>query len=703
LISDKKLPDDYYELSVKSEGITIKAKGAGTFYALQSLIQILLNHGTGQVLPLLSIEDYPRFAWRGMHLDVARHFMPVDFVKKYIRQIALHKMNIFHWHLTDDQGWRIEIKKYPGLQNISSMRKESMVGHYNEQRTDGLPHGGFYTQDQIREVVAYAASLKITVVPEIEMPGHAMAALAAYPALSCTGGPFNTATTWGVFDDVFCTKEASFSFLENVLDEVIALFPSPYIHIGGDECPKTRWKNCESCQENIRRNGLKDEHELQSWFIRRIEKFLLSKGRKIIGWDEILEGGLADQAAVMSWRGTEGGIAAAKMKHPVVMSPGSHCYFDHYQSDQVHSKVAIGGYNPVNHVYSYEPVPASLNEEEASYIMGAQGNVWTEYMPDMRDVERMAFPRLCALAEVLWTPLPRRDSISFFRRLFVHEPMLINVFDIQSSLSAFSPLISVGPAANGEGLNVSVSSLMSTLFPDLCPCKYSVLPIDPAEKAKPGSLVTYPCSQKAEIKQPSSVSACISVKGSNDCIETPVIDDFDIYLHEACYKTLRSNPPASKYFPGSGPHTLVNGETAVLPRRDKQWNAWHENYFSLLIDLGKPQALELIIPGFLNDRVNGIYTPDSIIFKTSSDTLEFHKRTIANTDIPLRFRSADKARKNRPLDKASIYRPTMTYKNETARFVKIEVYARPTSEKKDAEPIIPWIFMDEVVIKTRKP
>jgi len=703
LAKNQKLPEGYYEMVCDSSGIKICANNPGTFYALQSLLQIFLNHAQGKTLPYFVIRDFPRFSWRGMHLDVSRHFMPIPFIKKYIRQLALHKMNVFHWHLSDDQGWRIEIKKYPGLQNISSMRKESMFGHYNEQKFDGVSHGGFYTQSEIREVVAYAKALKVEIVPEIEMPGHAMAALAAYPELSCTGSSFSTATSWGVFDDVFCTKEPVFNFLQDVLTEIASLFPGTYIHIGGDECPKTRWKVCPSCQENIRNFNLKDEAQLQSWFIGRIEKFLAAKGKKIIGWDEILEGGLAENAAVMSWRGTSGGIAAAKMKHPVVMSPGSHCYFDHYQSDPSRSKIAIGGYNPVNHVYAYEPVPDGLSAEESSYILGAQGNVWTEYMYDFRDVERMAFPRLCALAEVVWTPSLRRDSVSFFSRMFAHEPQLINVFDVQSSLSAFSPVVKASPSADSTGIEISVGSVMTDLFPDWCTCTYSVMPLDPEEKSRSGSMVTYPCSLKTIIRKPVSVAPCIYVKGSTDCMETPVSEDVDVHFHDGCFRKLSAVPPKSPYFQGRKNNTLLDGEIAVLPRRDYQWNAWNQHQVSLTVDMGKTDSLFSISPGFLSDEKNGIFTPDSIIFKISTDSINFSVRKIAYNDIPLRLKKSKKNNVSRPAVKTNIYRPIMKFENSIARFVVLEVYCN-SANSTNGEPdnSIPWIFMDEIKIKTKR-
>jgi hexosaminidase len=381
-------------------------------------------HGkTAWVMPCVEITDMPRFKWRGMHLDVCRHFMPVDFVKKYIDLMAIQKMNRLHLHLTDDQGWRIDINAYPKLAEISAWRDETLVGHYNDEpRTfDGKVHGGFYTHDDIREIVEYAEQRYVTVVPEIEMPGHAQAALAAYPEISCTGGPFKVSTYWGIREEVFCAgNERTFEFLENVLAEVLDLFPGDYIHVGGDECPKVRWEQCSKCQARIREEGLHDEHELQSYFITRMEKYLSEKGRRLIGWDEILEGGLAPNATVMSWRGEAGGIAAAGSGHDVVMTPYSHTYFDYYQADPETEPLAIGGFLPIDTVYAYDPVPAELAEQHRHHILGVQGQVWTEYIPIPEKAEYMAFPRACAMAEIGWTPLDRKNFDEFSRALETH-------------------------------------------------------------------------------------------------------------------------------------------------------------------------------------------------------------------------------------------------------------------------------------------
>ncbi len=419
-LDKKELGEEGYELSVNSDQVIIIApKLVGVFYACQTLLQLLppaiesKEHvqGVAWTIPQIEIEDKPRFTWRGMHLDVGRHFMPKEFVKKYIDVIARYKMNMFHWHLTEDQGWRIEIKKYPKLTEIGAWRL-----------VNGEYYGGYYTQSDIREVVEYAHNRFVTIVPEIEMPGHAVAALAAYPELSCTGGPFTVETTWGIFDDVYCAgNENTFEFLENVLSEVIEMFPGSYIHIGGDECPKKRWKTCPKCQTRMTREGLKNEHELQSYFIKRIGKFLLSKNRHLIGWDEILEGGLAPEATVMVWRNISGGIEATRLGHDVVMSPESHCYFDFYQSlNRKKEPKAIGGDLPLKKVYAFEPIPPALTAEQAKHILGAQGNVWTEYIKTPEHVEYMILPRMCALAEVVWSDKHLRNLEDFLTHLSSH-------------------------------------------------------------------------------------------------------------------------------------------------------------------------------------------------------------------------------------------------------------------------------------------
>ncbi|MGB0880521.1 MAG: beta-N-acetylhexosaminidase [Polaribacter sp.] len=414
--------EEGYQLKIDDTKISISSKNTkGAFYAVQSLLQLLPIKTDAKTIAIQSLEikDEPQFIYRGMHLDVARHFFSVDFVKKYIDLISMLKMNTFHWHLTEDQGWRIEIKKYPKLQEIAAYRNETLIGHYSDMphKFDGKKYGGFYTQEEIKEVVKYASERQVTIIPEIEMPGHSQAAIAAYPALGCTGKQVDVVTKWGVFEDIYCPKESTFTFLEDVIDEVVALFPGKYIHIGGDEAPKTRWKKCNHCQKLIKKEGLKDEHELQSYFITRMEKYINSKGKQIIGWDEILEGGLAPNATVMSWRGITGAIEAAKQHHTVILTPTSHCYFDYYQSDNGNEPLAIGGLLPLKKVYSFNPIPKELTKEQRKYVLGAQGNVWTEYIPTSAKVEYMAFPRAIALSEVVWSSNENKNYSDFIHRL----------------------------------------------------------------------------------------------------------------------------------------------------------------------------------------------------------------------------------------------------------------------------------------------
>lgn len=427
---DASLGDEGYKLISDEDKVVLTGTPSGLFYGVQTLFQILpveiynpnkISNINWQI-PSVEIMDKPRFKWRGMHLDVGRFMFPVSFIKKYIDYIAMHKMNTFHWHLTDDQGWRIEIKKYPRLTEIGSWRKGTTLPELNKPDVlDGKPYGGFYTQDEIRDIVNYAQKRFITVVPEIEMPGHSVAALASYPELSCTGGPFEVRTKWSFSENLYCAgNDDTFLFLENVLAEVMELFPSEYIHIGGDEAPKTKWKECTKCQLRMKNEGLKDEEELQSYFISRIEKFINSKGRKIIGWNEIMQGGLAPNAAIMSWGASGTAVSAAKQKHYSVMCPGSHCYFDHYQGKPEEEPRAMEGFLPLERVYSYDPVPEELSKEEEKYILGVQGNVWTEFIRTTDQVEYMAFPRMCALAEVAWATKEKQGLPDFLNRLDAH-------------------------------------------------------------------------------------------------------------------------------------------------------------------------------------------------------------------------------------------------------------------------------------------
>ena len=442
---DDTLEEEGYNLEINETDIRISALlCAGLFYGIQTLIQLFppsierengLQTEENLSLPCVIIQDKPRFPYRGMHLDVGRHFFPVDFIKKYLDLLAFYKYNTFHWHLTEDQGWRIEIKNYSLLTEVGAYRDDGQGGIY----------GGYYSQEEIRDVVEYATERYITIIPEIEMPGHSVAALAAYPNLSCGGGPFEVSNVWGVHEDVYCAgNEDVYDFLETVLLEVMDLFPSQYIHIGGDECPKTRWKECSKCQAKIIDEGLQNEHELQSYFISRISNFVQSHNRSIIGWNEIIEGGLAENATVMAWNSWDAAIDAARLNHDVIMTPTDYCYFDYYQGNPLTEPRAIGGYLPLEKVYDFEPIPSELNSEEAQYIIGAQGNVWTEYIETPAHVEYMSVPRMCALAEVVWTEKSLKKWSHFTIRLLEHFKFL-DELEVSYSLSSFTPYNPIFP------------------------------------------------------------------------------------------------------------------------------------------------------------------------------------------------------------------------------------------------------------------
>lgn len=419
-VSTQEMTAEAYTLLSNTRGVEIRGDEAGLFYGLQTLLQMIENTGNGLTVTGAEIKDQPRYAFRGIMQDVGYHIYPVSFIKSQIDMLAKYKMNVYHWHLTEDHGWRIEIKKYPKLTAVGAFRESTQISHYADSLNgqDHLPYGGFYTQQEIKEIVAYARERQVTVIPEIELPGHSLAALAAYPELACGDqpGPFKVAQSWGIFEDVYCAgKEQTFQVLEDVLTEVMALFPSRYIHIGGDECPKKRWEKCRYCQKRIKDEKLKNEFELQSYFVKRIERFVNSKGRQIIGWDEIREGGLAPNATVMAWRSIEEGIKAAQENHDVVMAPMSHVYFDFLQGPRPLEPLAIGwGFNPAERIYAYDPTPSSLTAAQKKHIIGVEAPIWTEHMDTYRKVEYMLYPRLMALAEIAWTSLERKDAVDFF-------------------------------------------------------------------------------------------------------------------------------------------------------------------------------------------------------------------------------------------------------------------------------------------------
>jgi hexosaminidase len=469
------LPAEGYRISITDKKVTITGKDAGLFYAVQSMMQLLPEQQNNQIVINASeINDYPRFKYRGMHLDVGRHMFPVAFIKKYIDLMSQYKLNNFHWHLTEDQGWRIEIKKYPKLTSIGASRNGTIIGRHPGVGTDNTVYKGFYTQDEAKDVVAYAAARYINVIPEIELPGHSSAAIAAYPELSCFPDkdtfvdektPWSGSRKgkqvqqqWGVFEDVFVPTDNTFKFLEDVLDEVIAIFPSKYIHIGGDESPKEYWKQSEFCQQLIKKLGLKDEHELQSYFIQRIEKYINSKGRSIIGWDEILEGGLAPNATVMSWRGVDGGIAAAKQDHDVIMTPGGAIglYFDHKQSSSADEPTNIGGLAPYPIAYAYDPMPKELTADQQKHVIGVQANVWTEYIQTPAKVEYMILPRIFSLSEIAWSQVARKDLKNFSEeRIPVH---LARLDKTGTNYWVPTPLGQSDKTLNGEDFTIDLKA-----------------------------------------------------------------------------------------------------------------------------------------------------------------------------------------------------------------------------------------------------
>jgi hexosaminidase len=687
--------DNAYHFHVDNLGISIWGDSKeGLFSALQTLIQLLPTENKKPftaTIPSMNIADYPHFKYRGMHLDVGRHFFPVSFIKKYIDYLALHKFNYFHWHLTEDQGWRIEIKKYPQLTKVGAWRNGTITGRYPGTGSDNKPYGGFYTQAEVKEVVKYAADRFITVIPEIEMPGHSSAAIASYPYLSCfsnepTKIPANMISkksvgqqkngrvklvqeTWGVFDDVFCAgKDSTFKFLQDVMDEVLALFPSKYIHVGGDESPKANWKRCPLCQKRIKDEGLKDEHELQSYFIQRIEKYLNSKGRTLIGWDEILEGGLAPNAVVMSWRGEEGGIAAAKENHDVIMTPGGWCYFDHSQS-QNEDSVTIGGYTSIEKVYSYNPVPGSLTEEQGKHILGAQGNVWTEYMKNTRKVEYMIFPRTAALSEVLWSQ--KKDSADFERRLLTQFKRY-DLWKANYSKAYFDLKVTVIPKPNFDGIAWQLESKN-----DKAQIIYMAAENDNNFEVykKPIDLVSIGYSAAlAEKKQ-------VGYK----ILSNWIIQNF--HLNKATGKKINLTTPPAQNYPGDGAFTLVNGvwnEKGLA--RSTEFLGFNGTDCESTIDLGSMQQISNVKAHVFEQTPSWIWRPKYFQVLISPDD-----KTYTEMGMTDQLKFTDAANRNAVM--------TVQQKSVAARYIKIRLGNFGTIP--DGNPGAgnkPWLFVDEIEV-----
>lgn len=670
-----------YRLIVNNSGVRIEANfDESAFHAMQSLIQLLPVTQTATTsIPFVEIFDKARFEYRGMHLDVGRHYEPVWFIKKYIDYLALHKINTFHWHLTEDQGWRIEIKKYPELTTIGSKRNGTIIGRYPGKGSDNKPHEGFYTQQEIKEVVAYAKSRFVEVVPEIELPGHGGAAIAAYPWLSCfpekpTPIPANMISaksveeqkngriklvqeTWGVFDDVFCAgKEETFKFLENVLDETIALFPSKYVHIGGDECPKTHWKQCPNCQKRIKDLNLKDEHELQSYFIQRIEKYLNAKGRTIIGWDEILEGGLAPNAQVMSWRGEAGGIAAAKEKHFVIMTPGNPVYFDHSQTRNEDS-VTIGGYNSIQAVYAYDPVPKELSAEEGKYVRGAQANVWTEYMNNTSKIEYMIFPRMAALSEILWTAKEKKNKENFEKRL-MQQLKRYDMWKANYSKAYFDLQAGIKPSADNNGLLLSVSST-----------------------ANNGKIVYSFGEKDVPYREPLAINKSTSFN-SKLYIDNKVLNSISqtFTFSKSTGKKIAITNPASKSYPGDGAFTLVNGVVNDKGLgRSSEFLGFSGTDCDAIIDLGSQQTFSNVTAHTFEQKASWIWPASSLIVATSNDGTNF--TTVGETK-----QTADN-------------KISLSFASTTARYIKVTVKNQGTiSESNAGAGNKAWLFVSEIQV-----
>ncbi|MDC8005260.1 beta-N-acetylhexosaminidase [Aureisphaera galaxeae] len=600
IVKDESIPPEGYVLEI-GEQITIRASDpSGAFWAVQTFRQMLPN-GTSDatveeiLIPKAIVTDHPSFRYRGMHLDVGRHFFDKEFIKEYISYLSMLKMNYFHWHLTEDQGWRIEILQYPNLTKHGAYREETLIGHYNDtpQQFDGKRYGGYYTQEEVKEIVAFAESLNVTIIPEIEMPGHAQAAISAYPQLGCTGEQVPVATKWGVFENIYCPKEETFIFLKNVLTEVMDLFPGEYIHIGGDEAPKTQWKNCDHCQQLIADLGLKDEHELQSYFIKEIETFVNSKGKKIIGWDEILEGGLAPNATVMSWRGTQGAVQAAKEGHDVILTPTSHAYFDYYQAEHADEPLAIGGFLPLKKVYSFNPIPEGLTQSENKYVLGAQGNVWTEYMPAQEQVEYMAFPRMLAMSEVVWSGPSEdleKDYPEFLSRVEGFLPRLEG-FDINYANHLYD--------VSGEILkrNDSVYYQVNTSLSGK-EIKYSV-------NSEPSALYSKPIPIVENSKIEAAVVLSDSSLGRSHTAH--------IQYHKVINADISVNVPPHQAYSAGGKGALINGISGSDSRYgDKEWLGFWGDDLEITIQLPEPREISTLSTRFYHAPGQWIYSPNHV-------------------------------------------------------------------------------------------
>lgn len=666
-----------YRLTVDKDRIVIDgASQEGIFYGVQTLRKVIAASGSVTQLefPPVEIEDYPRFGYRGMMLDASRHFASVDFVKKYIDILALHNINKFHWHLTDDQGWRIEIKKYPKLTQIGSMRSQTKVGKSEEY--DGIPHGGYYTQDEIKEIVEYARQRFITVIPEIDLPGHMMAALASYPELGCTGGPYEVYQKWGVSDDVLCIgDENTFKFLEDVFDELLPLFPSAYYHVGGDECPKRRWEKCPKCQAKIEALGLvKDEHhsaeeKLQSYCINRIEKYLNGKGKKIIGWDEILEGGLPPNATMMSWRSFDAAIKAAQQGHDAILTPCSHVYFDYYQGkDAQLEPLANGGYIPVELVYNFEPIPAILTENERKHIIGAQANLWREYIKTDEQVEYMVLPRLAALSEVLWTEADKKDYPRFRERLsdFLSVYTMLNYNHAKHILEV----------ASEYSLDTDNSVLNVSLYTsDNAPIYYTIDGTEPTANS-----IRY--TQPIGVKTPLTLKAT-AIRGN----DKSKLFERTFAFNKASLKPIELKyEPAQRYY-FNGAISLIDGKRGTEVFSTGDWLGFYNSDLDATIDLKSEQDVSEVIMGSYVSSNDWVFGPKRYQVFLSIDGVDF--KEVYAQDIPM-VQQGDGIR---------ITDLKATFATQKARYVRVlaTIYDRiPDWHYSAGQPT--FLFVDEIIV-----
>ncbi|MCC8036482.1 MAG: family 20 glycosylhydrolase, partial [Rikenellaceae bacterium] len=629
-VVDGTLAEEGYKLEINKKGVEVRASTLrGFLYAIQTIKQLLPAEIYGLTpapqlsweLPYVTIDDAPRFSYRAMHLDVARHFFPVEVVKRYLDMMAVHKLNTFHWHLTDDQGWRIEIERYPELTGIGSIRRRTVI-RKEWDNYDYTPHGGYYTKDEIRDVVDYAAKMGIDIIPEIDLPGHMLAALAAYPHLGCTGGPYEVWGRWGVADEVLCAgNEEIFPFLEGVLTEVMELFPSEYIHIGGDECPKTYWEKCTKCQAKIAELGLVDdesfkaEHYLQSYVMVRIENFLKEHGRKVIGWDEILEGMKDSDATIMSWRGTEHGVTAARMGNDVIMVPTSHCYFDYYQSlDQEGEPFGIGGYVPIEKVYSFEPVPEGLTEEEAAHILGVQANIWVEYISEPEHLEYMLLPRLSALSEVQWCMPGVRDWERFMRNFRMDGIYTAMGYNFAKHIFGVSGDYTVD---TGKGC---VTVTLTTQGD--APIYYTLDGTEPT--AASGTLYAGP----VDINE----SAILKAAAGRENMETRVFEREFRFCKSTCRPIVFNSEPTQRHTYG-GALSLVDGFYGKPGYTTGGWVGFNIEPLDVTIDMAGSEPYRSVALETLVDMEEWVFHPSSLTVYTSEDGAEFTRA--AHLDIPL--------------------------------------------------------------------